>query len=332
MGKRKYIEPSTKNAPDQNEEHGERRETFYDLGFSSSATFNSRRFINKDGSFNVMRVGKGYQQLHLYQRVIAMPWWAFSLLTLGVYVLVNMIFAVLHLMNGIEWLSGWEMDGLSPFWSAFFFSVQTTTTVGYGSVSPEGLMANILAALGAFTGLMGFALATGLLFARFSKPDIRILFSHNALVGPYREGQALMFRLANERRNMLTNLSIEVIAAWISQQPDGSLRRNYRPLELERNTLSMLPLNWTVVHPLDENSPIVKCRAFPEGNRDLEIMIVLEGYDDTFANIVRTHYSYQFDEIVWNARFDPTFFFEDDGYTKLDLSKLDDFTRLKKEI
>lgn len=332
MTKRKYVGPSTKNDSDQEEEPGERQETFYDLGFSRSATNNSRRFINKDGSLNVVRVGKGYQGLHLYQRVIAMPWWVFSLLTLGVYVLVNMVFAILHLINGIEWLSGWEKDGLTPFWSAFFFSVQTTTTVGYGSVSPEGLMANVLAALGAFTGLMGFALATGLLFARFSKPDIQILFSKNALVGPYRDGQALMFRLANERRNMLTNLNIEVIAAWVSRQPDGSLHRNYRPLDLERSTLSMLPLNWTVVHPLDEDSPIVKCRAFPEGNQDLEIMIVLEGYDDTFANIVRTHYSYQYDEVVWNARFDPTFFFGEDGYTTLDLSKLDDFTCLEPKM
>ena len=277
MAKRKYIAPSSKEGVEQKEAKGKKRETFYDLGFSSSAVTGHRRFINKDGTFNVVRMGKGYQGLHWYQWVISMRWWAFSLLTLGVYVLINVVFAILHLINGIEWLSGWKNDGLSPFWSAFFFSVQTTTTVGYGSVSPEGLSANILAALGAFTGLMAFALATGILFARFSKPDIRILFSQNAIVGPYRDGQALMFRLANERRNMLTNLHIEVIAAWVVKAPDGTQRRMYTPLELERHELSMLPLSWTVVHPLHEESPIMQCRAMPAGQGDLEIMIILEG-------------------------------------------------------
>lgn len=331
MAKRFYVAPSSKGTKTPDGDTGDLGETFYDLGFSSAAVDNRRRFINKDGSFNVHRVSKGYQDLHIYQRVVSMSWWSFGLLTIGVYVVVNTLFALLYLLNGIDCLSGWESDGLSPFWSAFFFSVQTITTVGYGSVSPEGFIANLIAAFGAFTGLMSFALATGLLFARFSKPNMRVLFSPCAIVGPYREGEALMFRLANERRNMLTNLHVEVIAAWIDLGEDGKPRRVYTPLDLERDTLSMLPLSWTVVHPLSEQSPISICRNRRADQVDLEIMVVLECYDDTFANTVRTHYSYRFEEVIWNARFEPTFFFEEDGYTTLDLSKLGDIKRLGSE-
>ena len=113
------------------------------------------------------------------------------------------------------------------------------TTVGYGSVSPIGFGANLIAAMGALTGLMSFALGTGLLFARFSKPTASILFSENAIISTYEDGKALMFRLANRRRNMLTNLQIEVTAAWLSRDKQGRISRMYRPLVLERDALSM---------------------------------------------------------------------------------------------
>ena len=328
MAKRRYIKPKANRPNPLSVGSRKRPSTFYDLGFSRSANRNRRRFINKDGSFNILRIGKGYQALHLYQSVVSMSWWRFALLTLGVYMVVNSLFALLYLINGIEYLSGWESDGLTPFWSAFFFSVQTLTTVGYGSVSPEGFVANFIAAMGAFTGLMAFALATGLLFARFSKPNIRILFSETAIIAPYLEGNALMFRLANERRNMLTNLQIEVTAAWIDRDETGDLVRQYTPLELERDRLSMLPLSWTVVHPLTEESPVTICRTRDREESDLEIIVVLECYDDTFANIVRAHYSYKYEELVWNAKFKPTFSFNEDGHTVLDLSKLNDLKKL----
>ncbi|MGH1335227.1 MAG: ion channel [Aureispira sp.] len=306
------------------------KETFYDLGFSSIASKNTKRFINKDGTFNVYRVTNSYQDLHLYQHVVSMSWWRFTGLTLLVYFMMNCLFASLYLLNGVENLSGAADDGLPAFWTAFFFSIQTVTTVGYGSISPQGFMANFIAALGAFTGLMGFALATGLLFARFSKPNVRILFSDNAVVGPYRNGEAFMFRLANERKNMLTNLRVEVIAAWIIHDKEGKERRTYRPLELERNTLSMLPLSWTVVHPLSEESPVQICKTM-EDQSDLEIMVILESYDDTFANIVRTHYSYKFEEIVWNASFESAFEFDENGATILDLDKIPLYTQKKEK-
>jgi inward rectifier potassium channel len=316
MAKRHFVNPANKHSSRKKP-----KETFYDMGFSSFASKKTKRFINKDGTFNVYRVSNSFQDLHLYQWVISVSWWKFACLTLVVYFCMNCFFAGLYLLNGVEHLSGAEGDGLPPFWTAFFFSVQTITTVGYGSISPEGFGANLIAAFGAFSGLLAFALATGLLFARFSKPNVRILFSENAIVGSYRDGEAFMFRLANERKNMLTNLRVEVIAAWVATNKEGKERRMYRPLELERNTLSMLPLSWTIVHPLSADSPVQICKTMDDQS-DLEIMVILESYDDTFANIVRTHYSYKFDEIVWNARFEPAFEFDENGATILDLNKI----------
>lgn len=325
MAKRHYVDPGTKGTARK-----KFKETFYDLGFSSIASKKTKRFINKDGSLNVYRVTNSYQDLHLYQHVVSMSWGHFALLTLLIYFIINCLFASLYLLNGVEYLSGAEEDGLPAFWTAFFFSIQTVTTVGYGSISPQGFMANFIAALGAFTGLMGFALATGLLFARFSKPNVRILFSENAIVGAYREGEALMFRLANERKNMLTNLRIEVIAAWIVQDEEGKERRMYRPLELERNTLSMLPLSWTVVHPLSDSSPVQLCKMM-DNQSDLEVMVILESYDDTFANVVRTHYSYKFEEIIWDAKFESAFEFDENGATILDLDKIPVYNKTEKK-
>lgn len=327
MAKRNYIPKTDARegtaAPSEAQER-----VFHDLGFSTATDKHRRRFINKDGSFNVIRNAGGFPQLHVYHWLIAINWWSFFGTTLLFYVVINCFFASLYILNGIEYLAGVVDDGLPPFWSAFFFSVQTLTTVGYGSVSPVGFGANMLAALGALVGLMSFAIITGLLFARFSKPTAKILFSENAIMAPYQDGKALMFRLANKRKNMLTNLRIEVIVAWVGRDKNGAEKRKYQPLKLERSGLSMLPLSWTVVHPITEESPITLCTKEACEATNLEIMVILEGYDDYFANIIRTHYSYKYDEIIWNVAFEPAFYFDEEGYTVLELDKLNEVRSL----
>lgn len=322
MAKRNYSAKRERGNSAPKDEEDE----FHDLGFSSFAIKNRKRFVNKDGSFNVLRNASFLKDFHIYQFLVSMTWTSFACTVLLFYFVINCLFAGLYMLNGVEYLSGAEGDQLAPFWTAFFFSVQTLTTVGYGSVSPIGFGANLIAAIGALTGLMAFALGTGLLFARFSKPTASILFSKNAIIGSYEEGKALMFRLANRRRNMLTNLQIEVIAAWLSRDNKGHIKRMYRPLTLERDELSMLPLSWTVVHPIVEDSPLAECIAHGFEHVDLEIIVVLEGYDDTFASTIRTHTSYKYNELIWNAKFDPTFYFNDEGDTVLEVDKLNSIT------
>lgn len=307
----------------------EEDDEFHDLGFSSFAGKNRKRFINKDGSFNVIRSTSFFKDFHIYQFLVSMSWTSFACTTLLFYFIINCLFAGLYLTVGVEYLSGTGGDDLSSFWTAFFFSVQTLTTVGYGSVSPIGFGANLIAAIGALTGLMSFALITGLLFARFSKPTASILFSENAIISSYENGNALMFRLANRRRNMLTNLQIEVTAAWLSRDDKGHVNRVYKPLLLERDALSMLPLTWTIVHPITEKSPIADCIKNGFEKADLEIIVVLEGYDDTFTSTIRTHTSYKYEELILNAKFDSAFYFNEEGDTILEVDKLNSYTVLK---
>jgi len=318
----RYIRRKAESAPQDTSDANK----FNDLGFSNSTVSNRKRFINKDGSFNVVREIRGIREWHIYQWLVLMSWARFFAVTLVFYVVLNSFFASLYLINGIEYLSGAGEDGLPPFGTAFFFSVQTLTTVGYGSVSPIGLGANTIAAMGALTGLLAFALITGLLFARFSKPSASILFSNQAIVAPYKDGKGLMFRLANQRKSMLTNLHAEVTASWIGVDEQGRSKRQYTPLKLERTSLTMLPLSWTVVHPIDEESPFYDSSEQSIQAKDLEVIIILEGYDDTFANIIRTHYSYKYDEIIWNVKFNPIFHFDKEGYTVLKLNEISNYS------
>ncbi|MCP4439452.1 MAG: potassium transporter [Aureispira sp.] len=297
---------------------------FNDLGFGTKIN-SPTRLINKDGSFNIRRTGKRFEQLHIYQWLVLMSWPKFLGLVFSFYILINSIFACLYLAVGVESLSGVATDEtMHPFWGAFFFSVQTLTTVGYGSVSPIGFAANLLAAFGAFTGLLAFALATGLLFARFSKPSVSILYSKNALLSPYLEGKGLMFRITNRRNNVLANLHATVMASWIAPTPDGP-KRKYSPLALERDHLAFLALNWTIVHPITKESPFDGWGQDDYQKADLEILVVLEGYDETFANIVRSLSSYKWSDLVCNAKFDPMYNPNQEGEIMLDLGKLNDY-------
>jgi inward rectifier potassium channel len=312
----------------ENQEHSQ---GFEDLGFGSKAYGRAKRLINKDGSFSIRRTHNGWEDLHLYQWLVLMSWPRFLLMIVGFYLLLNTLFALGYLAVGIDQLSADGLD-LHPFWIAFFFSVQTLTTVGYGSVSPCGLGANILAATGALVGLLSFALATGLLFARFSKARVSLLFSENALIAPYKDKKALMFRMVNRRRNILSDVQVIAMLSWVEEDQQGTMRRQFRTLPLERTQLPMMPLNWTVVHPIDANSPMYRWTEEVCEKLAVELVIVLQAYDDTFSNKVKAYQSYKWNEFIWNAKFVPMFYADEDGETVLELEKLGKYQKLKGKI
>jgi inward rectifier potassium channel len=196
---------------------------------------------------------------------------------------------------------GAEMLG-GHFSQAFFFSIQTFATIGYGQIGPNGLAANMVVTVEALVGLMYQALATGLLFARFARPSVSILFSDRAVIAPYGTGQALQFRIANRRRSEIIELQAQVLFSAMEDQR-GTMVRRYWPLPLERNKVTFFPLSWTIVHPIDETSPLAgKTREELEAKR-AEILVLLSGIDETFEQTVHARSSYRIDEIVWNARF-----------------------------
>jgi inward rectifier potassium channel len=305
------------------------KETF-DPGLTQVFGGRLRRFIGKDGAFNVRRKGKSLQNLHFYQFLINLPWPQFIGFGVLSYLAVNTVFALLYLAIGIEHLQGAQANSMGgAFLSAFFFSVQTLTTVGYGNIAPTGVMANLLASFEAMIGLMGFAFGAGLLYGRFSRPTARLLFSDKALIAPYQEGSSLQFRVANQRANAITDIEAKVLLMTVQNEPRGQHRRKYDILKLERPTVYFLPLTWTVVHPIDEESPFFHMTPIELAAQQAEILILIKGFDDTFSQVVHSRYSYRYDEILWGARFKPAFHINEKGDLVLDVDKIDDLERVE---
>lgn len=276
-----------------------------DLGFGSVVSREShQRLVNRDGSFNVERKGLTLMEsLSPYHVLLTMPWWQFALLGVAWYFFVNVVFALAYLACGPGALIS-TSPGISqyPFWRAFFFSIETLSTIGYGNIVPVNVAANALVGVEALAGLAGFAIVTGLLFARISRPTANVLFSSHAVVAPYQGIKALEFRVANARSNELIEVSAKVILSRF-EQVEGVHTRRYYPLALERESVVFLPLTWTVVHPIDEQS--VLHSESPESLRksNAEVLVLLKAFDETFSTIVQTRTSYAYDDVVWGARF-----------------------------
>jgi inward rectifier potassium channel len=294
----------------------------FDPGLTTQFSGALRRTINADGSFNVKRTGLRWRDANPYLMLIDTTWPRFLLVVLAAFLIVNLIFASLYLAIGIENLKGLESD-MSAFANAFFFSVHTLTTVGYGNVYPEGAGANVISSLEAATGLMVFAVATGLLYGRFSRPSARIVYSKKAIVAPYQDGNSLQFRVANARSNTLMNMEARVLLMTVDSS-DGTPRRNFIDLPLERPKIYFFALTWTIVHPIDEASPF-----YGKSREDLaklagELLILIQGFDDTFSQVVHSRYSYRHDEIVWGAKFTPAFNVDPKGDLVVQVDRIDE--------
>ncbi|MGB4776229.1 MAG: ion channel, partial [Daejeonella sp.] len=277
-----------------------------DLGFGNKATINNQRMLNRDGSSNIKRKGLPFlRTTDAYNALITMSWAKFMLLILIAYLLINTLFAWFYVAIGIEYLNGAEGNNqLDQFFDAFFFSAQTISTVGYGHISPRGMMTSSLAAFESMLGLLAFALATGLLYGRFSRPSAKIKYSENIIIAPFQEGKALMLRLANYRNNQLIEIEAQLILA-INKDNQGKITRRFFPLELEIKKINLLTLSWTIVHPIDEKSPLNGLNAEDLDQGDAEILVMIKAFDDTFSQTVHSRTSYQNEELIWDAKFKP---------------------------
>jgi inward rectifier potassium channel len=276
-----------------------------DLGFGAVISRESQaRLLNRDGSFNVERRGLSFwESFSPYHFMLTIPWWQFFSVAAAWFLVANGLFGLAYLACGPNAL-GSETVGMEhhSFLRSFFFSVQTLSTIGYGHVVPIGLAANALVTLESFVGLIGFAIITGLLFARFSRPNAKMLFSEHAVVAPYQGITALEFRVTNARSNELIDVAAKVLLTRF-ETVDGVRTRRYYPLSLERDRVNFLPLTWTVVHPIDEASPMRD--ETPESLRQnhAEVLVLLSAFDETVAAIVNQRTSYIPAEVRWGARF-----------------------------
>ena len=297
-----------------------------DLGFGPQPVMKNQPLMNKDGSPNVRRVGLPFfNTANNYHTLITMSWAKFWLMVVTAYLCINILFALIYTSFGPGSLDGSaDVSVMHNFMDAFFFSAQTISTVGYGHISPKGMAANSVAALESMLGLLAFALATGLLYGRFSRASAQIAYSRDIIVAPYLEkGRAIMFRLANLRRNMLIDLEVEIIFSY-NETADGKTTRRFYPLDVERRKVSVLTLNWTIVHPLDENSPLKDMSKQDMIDSEAGFAVLLRAFDDTFSQTVHSRTQYQAHEMVWGAKFKPIFERDNDGRIVLDLSKIND--------
>jgi inward rectifier potassium channel len=262
------------------------------------------RGVNKNGTFNVRRTGGPYFRTYkLYHYLITIGLVRFLSLVLAGYLLTNALFAAIYLGLGMENFIRPGGNGLvDRMLDAFFFSAQTLTTVGYGHISPRSHLVSAVAALESLLGLLSFALATGLFYGRFSRPQAQIRFSRQALVAPYRDITALMFRFINLRSNQLIEVEATVVLTF--HDPDIQSRR-FVALPLERRKIDFLSTSWTVVHPIDEASPLFGRTDQELRSSMAEIIVLIKAFDDTFGQTVYQRTSYTAEEVQWHARFLP---------------------------
>jgi len=295
-----------------------------DLGFGTVVSQESReRLLNQDGSFNVYRTGLSFlTSLSPYHSLLTMSWTKFITLIVTAYVALNFLFGSAFYLCGTGALAG-ETHGdiSSAFLRSLFFSVQTMSTIGYGHIYPVGITANIIVAIESLMGLLLFAFAAGLLFARFSRPTAKILFSNSAIIAPYRDITAFEFRIANARKNQIIELVAEVLFTRFEANGEELVRKFY-PLKLERTKVVFFPLHWTIVHPIDESSPLFGLT--PENMVEIgaEFLILLSGIDETFSQIVHSRSSYKAEEILWNMRFVSIFKMAETGRLTADISRI----------
>jgi inward rectifier potassium channel len=302
-------------------------EEFKDLGFGSEVARGARRrLLNRNGSFNVTLEGLNpLSALSLYHWLLTISWPKFLGFITGSYVAVNALFAFAFLLCGADALQSVTGSFAGhPFYRAFFFSVDTFATIGYGNIIPVGVPANTLVTIEALVNILGVALAIGVIFNRFSRPSARIIYSRNAIVAPYRDKTALEFRIANGRSSQLIEVQIQVILTKV-EQVDGITARKFYDLDLERHRVVFFALSWTVVHPIDPSSPMWGFTQNDLLGADAEILILLTGTDETLSQTVHSRSSYKADEIVWGAKFANMFMrTEADGIIGMNLDRIHD--------
>lgn len=299
-----------------------------DLGLGGKLSERSHaRLLNHDGTFNVRRNSLGpFHPYNLYHTLLSLPVPRLLGLMAAGYITVNVTFAAFYWLSGADALSGTAADPASRFLDCFFFSVQTLSTIGYGKLVPATRTANVLVALEALIGLLGFAILSGLLFARFTRPTAKIVFSRNAIIAPYQDGWALMFRLANLRNHDLSDVHAVVsFARWTEE--NGARRRRFDQLALERDFVIFMPLHWVVVHPITASSPLRGLTREALEASDPEVVCLLTADDETFAQTVHARTSYDTSDLVWGARF-RDMYLADWDHVAVDLGRLHDFERV----
>ena len=280
--------------------------------------------MNRNGTYNVRREGLGFFESYtIYEYLITAGWPRYLTLVSVAYAVMNALFAFAYWACGPNAITGRDTQAgpFARYLTDYFFSVQTLATIGYGHLSPHGLLPNVIVAFESLIGLIGLALITGLAFARFARPAVGIRFSDQAVIAPYLGGKGLMFRVVNTHRSELVNAEIKVL---LGRNKPGSRDgdRELVQLKLERDSIVFFPLTWTIVHPINETSPLAGIDPERLHAWDVEFLVMLSALDETSNQIVHARSSFKRDEIVFGARFKSVLSQREDGLFSVDVRRL----------
>ena len=293
-------------------------------GFGTRTDHQPKRLLNQDGSVNVKKTGLTFfDHFSIFHFLVTTNWFTFNLLVILSYLAVNLLFGFIYWYIGIDEIGIKHDTAFEDFLESVYFSAQTFSTVGYGRANPGSHVANFTAFTEMLIGMMYLALAAGLLFARFSRPVAKIVFSKKAMIAPYRDGTGFMLRLSNAKRNLLLDVEAKVLLS-ITASEDGKSIRKFYDLPLEMRKINMLALSWTIVHPIDEQSPLKHYDKESFSKSDAEFMVLINGYNNTLSQQVHARTSYKYYDVVWDAKFS-SIFSSNNGKAVVRVDKIGDY-------
>ncbi|RXP56586.1 ion transporter [Lutibacter sp. HS1-25] len=300
-----------------------------DPGFGYASKINAKRLVNQKGESTIIHLNKKFNFQDTYTYLIQISWPKFFLLVFCSYLLINIIFGIIYTLVGIEEITTLSGNTFKDFLNGFFFSAQTITTVGYGGISPHGLLANIVSSFEALIGLLTFSFITGLLYGRFSKPNASIRFSKNIIFRNFNDRKALMFRLMNNRTSIMIDSEISLTMSITKITTNNKHEREFYRLNLEMNAIKYLSTTWTIVHEIDEESPLFNLSESEIKKLDIEFYILAQYHEESFSQKVYQIHSYTQEDLEYNVKFASPTSFNNDGFVELDHEKLSTLTAME---
>jgi inward rectifier potassium channel len=300
---------------------GKRLFRIKDTGLGYKVKKGAQPIINKDGSANVVYKNIPVSIDNLYAYLIDISWTKFFLSVGLGYILMNTLFALLYLLIGIEQLGLDSVSLFSDFTNTFYFSAQTITTVGYGAISPNGMMSGLLSSFEALIGLLSFSFITGLLYGRFSKPKASVSFSVQMIIRPFEDGKAIMFRLMNKRSSLMIEPEVSATISKVNKKGD-KLKREFFQMPLTLSKIHYLPAMWTLVHKIEEGTAFYGLSDKEISESKAEFYIMLKYFDEAYKQQVYQLHHYDIDELEHNVQFDSSYIFDEQGFMEVDYDSL----------
>jgi inward rectifier potassium channel len=305
-----------------------RKNKIKDPGFGYSSNEKEKSFIKSDGTSNIIHLNRPKNIDDLYTYLISISWLHFFGLVLLGFIVINSLFAIIYLSIGIETISVGSNTIWEDFLNSFFFSAQTITTVGYGVLSPNGLVAGAISSFQALIGLLSFSFITGLLYGRFSKPKSSVNFSDSLLLRKFEDERAIMFRLMSKRKQIMIEPEIKVTLSVSEKDESGIYNRTFFSLELERDSITYLPTIWTVVHKIDKDSPLYEYSNEEINELSAKLYILFQNHEESFSQKVYQIHSYDFKDLKLGYKFKKSTTFNSEGYTVIDHELLNKIEKL----